>query len=354
MMTADFEVPTIDISPYLVSGATAANSEACAAVARELDRACREVGFVQVVGHGVPQDSIDGLIEALDEFFFLPLDTKKEYRRERGALRGYSPPKSESLSMSMGVVPANMMNDFYEAFTVGTQSDWYPGVELPTAGYAHNTWPDAAPGFQPKVEAYFEDVTYLSRVLLTAFTDALGLEPGYFDGLTDHSIDSMKMNNYTLPEGEIEISGELTGMGAHTDFGILTVLWADQVDGLEVVGSDNAWHPVMPSDGALLINLGDAMARWTNDAWKSTLHRVNPPVIDGKINRRRSAAFFFDGNYDAVIEPLPGMVRDGDESYPPVTVAEHLSAKAAGVQSGKAPTNAHREAARLQASGSVG
>jgi isopenicillin N synthase-like dioxygenase len=125
--------------------------------------------------------------------------------------------------------------------------------------------------------------------------------------MLDHSIDAMKMNNYALPEGEIRISGDMTGMGAHTDFGILTILWADQVPGLQVLSADGVWHDVQPADGALLINLGDAMARWTNDRWRSTVHRVDPPIVDGQIIRRRSAAFFFDGNYDAVIEALPGL-----------------------------------------------
>ena len=103
----------------------------------------------------------------------------------------------------------------------------------------------------------------------------------------------------------------------------------------------------MPAEGALLINLGDAFARWTSDRWKSTLHRVNPPVIDGAIERRRSAAFFFDGNHDAVIEALPGTLAPGAQPYPPITIAEHLTAKLAGMKSGTAPTGTEREAARV-------
>ncbi|MFT4264346.1 MAG: 2-oxoglutarate and iron-dependent oxygenase domain-containing protein [Nocardioides sp.] len=352
-----FHVPTIDISPYLVPGASAATDPACAQVAAEIDRACREVGFLQVVGHGVDDRLVDGLKAALDEFFGLDLDVKKRYRRNPGDNRGYAPPKSESLSNSLGVTPANMMNDFYEAYTVGSEAGWYDGVELPESSYAGNNWPEAAPGFEPAVLDYFAAATGLSRVLLRACSEALGLPIDHFDTLVDHSIDAMKMNNYTLPEGEIELAGELMGMGAHTDFGILTVLWADQVAGLQVLGDDGtgeeAWHDVMPADGAFLINLGDAMARWTNDRWKSTLHRVNPPVVDGRIIRRRSAAFFFDGNYDAVISPLPGTVADGGTAYPPITVAENIAAKVAGLKTGLAtgakPAGADREAARFAA-----
>ncbi|MFC4127925.1 isopenicillin N synthase family dioxygenase [Nocardia rhizosphaerae] len=342
-----FSVPIVDISSYVDPNGSPADREQ---VARALDIACGGVGFIQVIGHGVDPAITEGLTTALDEFYDLPLDRKKRYARP-GENRGYTPPKSESLSMSLGVPPANRMNDFYEAFTVGAEREWYQGVDLPESSYSDNTWPAAAPSFQPAVLAWFAAAREVSRVLLTAFTDALGLAPGYFEHMIDYSIDTLKMNNYTLPEGEIELAGELTGMGAHTDFGILTVLWADRVPGLQVLDHEGVWHDVQPADGALLVNLGDAMARWTNDRWRSTVHRVDPPVVDGRILRRRSAAFFFDGNFDAVIETLPGCARTDHPGYPPITVADNINAKLAGMKAGIAPEGAEREARRVLAAG---
>ncbi|MFE4501171.1 isopenicillin N synthase family dioxygenase [Rhodococcus sp. NPDC056743] len=346
-----FEIPTIDISPYVANSPDERHHAACAAVATELDRACREVGFIQIVGHGIPRESIDGLACALDEFFDLPLNVKKTYTRSSSENRGYSPPKSESLSMSLGVASANMMNDFYEAVVVGTEVADYPGLGLPESSYAANTWPDAAPGFRPAVEHYFSQAQTLATILMRAFTDALDLEKGYFDSMLDHSINALKMNNYALEEGDIDVAGDMTGMGAHTDFGILTILWADQVPGLQILGADNLWHDAQPADNALLINLGDAMARWTNDRWRSTIHRVDPPIVGGRIIRRRSAAFFFDGNYDAVIEALPGTLAPGEVGYPPITIAENIAAKVAGLKGGIAPGGDLREAERVRAAG---
>lgn len=348
MSTPVFDVPVIDVAPY-VRGGDARSDIDCARVARELDAACREPGFMQIVGHGIDGHVLDGLAAALDEFFALPLGDKCEYRREPAANRGYSPPKSESLSMSLGIANANEMKDYYEAFTVGTEASSFPELDLPENGYAHNNWPVGVPGFRAGVERYFAAAQRLARIMMRAFTDALGLEPGYFDSMTDHSIEVLKMNNFALPEGDIEISGELTGMGAHSDFGILTVLWADQVPGLQVLGRDGIWHDVAPADGALLINLGDAMARWTNDSWMSTVHRVDPPIRDGRIQRRRSAAFFFDGNHDAVVEPLPGARADGAPGYEPITIADHIAMKVAGLRAGVAPRGDLREAARVSA-----
>jgi isopenicillin N synthase-like dioxygenase len=131
--------------------------------------------------------------------------------------------------------------------------------------------------------------------LTAVFADALGLPAGFFDRFTAHSIDVLRMNNYALPAGQVDPAhvrgadaarrgllgeasdGELTGMGEHTDYGIVTVLWADRVPGLQVLGADRVWHDVLPEPGALLVNVGDLTARWTNERWLSTLHRVKPP-----------------------------------------------------------------------------
>src|SRR5690606_22209271 len=105
-------------------------------------------------------------------------------------------------------------------------------------------------------------------------------------------------------------------------------------------------------DGALLINLGDLTTRLTNEQWLSTLHRVKPPVVGGTIRRRRSAAYFFDGDAEAVVGPLDAFVDDEHPRlYTDVTVAEHIAAKLAGSRAGVLNTAAEREAARVLSAG---
>ncbi|MFJ1455174.1 isopenicillin N synthase family dioxygenase [Nocardia sp. N2S4-5] len=339
-----FHVPIIDISPYTEGGGDTAR----AAVARRIDDAARTVGFMQIRGHGVPDAVIAEFAAAVDSFFALDPDTKNNYRTPPEINRGYSPPRSESLSLSLGVQAADGMNDYFEAFNVGVTADRYPDLDLPTSDYAENLWPQQLPRFRSRVQAYFEEAARVARVLTTIFADALALPPGYFDRFTDHSLDVLRMNNYALPPGTVDLDGELTGMGEHTDYGIVTVLWADRAPGLQVLGADSRWHDVRPADGALLVNLGDLMVRWTNDRWLSTLHRVRPPITHGTIERRRSAAYFHDGNIDAVIETLPSCVGAGSR-YRPTTVAEHIRAKLAGSRALQPNTGAAREAARVLA-----
>ncbi|AFA75973.1 oxidoreductase, 2OG-Fe(II) oxygenase superfamily [Gordonia polyisoprenivorans VH2] len=345
MSTNHFHVPAIDISAY-VTGAAPAEK---AAVAAAVDDACRRVGFMQILGHGIDENTLDGLRTSMDDFFALDSATKSAYRVP-DANRGYSPPKSESLSLSLGVESATRMNDFFEAFNVGVEARSFPALDLDEADYGINVWPRELPGFHTAVDAYLAEAGRVARTLTTIFCDALGLPDGYLDDLTDHSIDVLRMNNYALPEGTVDLDGELTGMGEHTDYGIVTVLWADQVAGLQVLDSAGHWHDVCPMDGALLVNLGDLTARITNDQWMSTLHRVKPPIVDGTIRRRRSAAFFHDGNVDAVVQTAaPFIDGAGGPAYEPIVVRDHIAAKLAGSRQGRKNPRAQREAGRVLA-----
>lgn len=342
-----FHVPTVDISAYVGASEPSPAGQDRAAVARALDAACREIGFMQIVGHGIPAATVTGLLDAMDAFFDLPLDAKCAWRRPAAENRGYTPPKSEDLALSAGVQSEARMKDFFEAFNVGSSTTELAPAAVDPAHHAENTWPDV-PGFRDAVEAWRAEAGRVARVLVTIVEDALALPAGTIADLARHPIEVLRMNNYALPEGTaVQVDEDLMGMGEHTDFGLVTLLLADRVRGLQVL-HDGAWHDVSPEEGALLVNLGDLTTRLTNEQWLSTLHRVKPPVVDGTIQRRRSAAYFFDGDADAVVGPLPGFVDDAHPAlYAPVTVAEHITAKLAGSRIGVINREAGREAERV-------
>jgi isopenicillin N synthase-like dioxygenase len=337
-------VPVIDISSFRMPYADAA---ARSDVVRRVDAAARNAGFIQITGHGIPATTLSEFTSATDAFFALDAADKAKYRCPEGINRGYSPPKAESLAGSLGLATAS---DLFEAVNVGTSAADFPGLDLPADIYAANVYPAAElPGFEAAVTAWFTAAGRVARTMVRIFGVALGGREDFFAEFTDHSIDVLRMNNYRLPAPDATLEPDQLGMGAHTDYGIVTVLWADRVPGLEIHGADGNWHPVMPAGGALLVNLGDAMARWTNEEWISTLHRVTAPRIGGNLVPRRSAAYFHDGNVDAVIEPLPSCVTAGNPArYEPVTVGEHLAAKLAGSRGGQLNPHAAREVARLR------
>lgn len=338
-----FAVPIIDVSRW--DDGEAGERDA---IARAVDDACRSVGFMQITGHAIPEDVIDRFASAMDEFFGLPDDHKLATRSPRASInRGYSAPKTERLSYSLGVdSPADM----FEAFNVGASIDDFPDLALDPDVYARNIWPTDAPHFRAAVDEWFMHAGRLARRMTSVFAHALGIADDFFASRTDHSIDVLRMVNYALPPGT-ELEPEQLGMGAHTDYGICTVLWADAVPGLEILGPDGTWRSVLPAPGALLINLGDLLSRWTNDRYLSTMHRVVPPTdVDGRSMRRRSAAFFHDGNADATISTIDSC-RDagGGTGYADVTVAEHLAQKLAGSRGLELNEHAGREAARIEA-----
>lgn len=335
-------VPVIDIEKWVEGSADERN-----AIAASVDDACRRVGFMQITGHGA-DGSVDHLTAAIDEFFALPAPVKQRVVAPRRSInRGYTPPRSERLSYSLGVVSPD---DLFEAFNVGSAVSDFPGQSLDPEIYAENIWPsfDGASEFRRGVETWFAAAGSVARRMTEIFSVALGLPPDHIGRSTGHSIDVLRLNHYAVPDGVIVEEAQM-GMGAHTDYGIVTVLWADPVPGLEILRSDGSWLPVLPEPGALLINLGDLLARWTNDRWRSTMHRVSPPRdASGRLLRRRSAAFFHDGDADATISTLaPCRAPDGSSSYDDVTVADHLAQKLGGSRSLELNPHAEREAARI-------
>ena len=305
----------------------------------KLDAACRTVGFLSVVGHGVPSAVIDRMLAAADAFFALPAPAKLALCPSHpGVNRGYAAKGSEGLIYSVGVdgLPA----DLFEAFNIGPDR-WPAGDPVYEAErdgvFAPNLWPDRpeTADFRPALLDYFDEVRSLAHRLTGICAVALGLEPGFFEDKTDHSTDTIRVNHYERLPGEPDPVPGQHRMGAHTDYGILTVLYADRVPGLQIVGPDGDWTDVQPEEGAFLVNLGDLLAEWTNDRWRSTLHRVVPPPrsTSGPA-RRRSVAFFHDGNYDALVECLPTCCsKDNPPRYPPVVAGEHLKAKLLGPRS---------------------
>ena len=311
------------------------------------------IGFLQVVGHGIDEELVESLLGAVDRLFALPVETKMQYRPLSPEVNnGYSPVGTESLAYSLGLQGAPP--DLFEAFNVGPEdmdlSDPAVVAELHRC-FAPNRWPAEFPELRAVTLEYFAAVRSFAHRLTSVFAVALGLEEGFFEGFCRHSTDTLRINHYQgTPSRRDPLPGQMR-MGAHTDYGIVTALYADPVPGLEIVGPDGAWHSVVPEPGAYLVNIGDLLAQWTNDRWRSPVHRVAvPPPNETVGNRRRSLAFFHDGDWDAIVECLPTCCSDDNPArYEPVRALDHLINKLLGGRTMSPAQRTHHIGDRIDA-----
>ncbi len=303
-----------------------------AVVGREFDEILRTVGFFQVVDHGVDAAIADAAWNAARDFFDLPLAEKLAVERTPGGLYGYFPMRSESLAASRGDAAPG---DLKESFNMGPgiRTGHSPVDETEAAIFTANVWPPALPELESAWLAYYAAMGDLADRLMRMFALGLGVPADFFAPSIDASPSALRAINYP-EQTQAPEPGQLRA-GAHTDYGTLTILRQEEGRaGLEVHDpATDAWVPIPPTEGALVINIGDLMARWTNDRWTSTLHRVvNPDAAAGSTatgsQRRQSMPFFHNANYAAIVEALPTCVPAGEQPrYEPVMAGPHLAGK---------------------------
>lgn len=312
------QLPLIDISDDLDR------------VATEIASACTEVGFFLITGHGVDRPIIEAAWRETRAFFDAPLEDRlRAARRHPDDAYGYIPLEVESLNRSMS--DREQPPDLKQTFNVGPHR--LPRRPLVDDGerwaFAPTPWPSAPDGVRVALEAYFDAMLDLAERLMSLFALALDLPADHFAASIDESPSALRVIDYPHQERP-PLPGQLRA-GAHTDYGTLTVLLQDAAPGgLEVLDPrTEQWTAVPAIDDSFVINLGDLMAQWTNDRWRSTLHRVvNPSPDHGGSTRRQSIAFFHNANYHALVECLPTCLDPGEHPrHPPVEAGPHLMGK---------------------------
>jgi isopenicillin N synthase-like dioxygenase len=322
-------VPIIDIS-----GCADASSAERLRLGKTIDAAVRSVGFFSITGHGVSPELIARMENLSREFFDLPVEVKDRYRRQQSNLfRGYFGIGGISESHAQGkAAPRDFTEKFITCREPTDMSDPYYQTEAGRRIFAPNNWPSEVPGFRATSQEYYGRMSALAQTLMRLFALGLDLPETWFDKRTDKHMSTLTLANYPAPVDEPP-AGQLR-QSPHSDISAFTILQAeDKPGGLEVRDSDGIWHtaPIVPN--AFLINIGDLIARWTNDRWVSNVHRVvMPPRDQAAVSRRQSIAFFLHPNYDGVVECIPSCLDGRPAKYPPVTVGEYMSMRMAKSQ----------------------
>jgi isopenicillin N synthase-like dioxygenase len=307
-------VPVIDLTPWFSGG-----EPDRAGVAAQVDAALQAHGFFLITGHRVPDESRARVRAQARQFFALPPETKRRYA-VTVAGRGWLPPGVEANGYAEGT---ETPPDLKESFAVG--ADQQTGdPEVDGYWFQPNVYPAEVPGMQPAVLAYLARMRELADELLVICAAALGLDHDFFTRHTGHATHTMNINWYP----PVSVAGEPEPgqfrIGPHTDFGTVTILDREPGrGGLQVWTEDDGWQDAPYEPGALTINTGDLLARWSGDRWKSNRHRVLPPQAEAPEEDLVSLVYFYEANHDAVVEALrPPIGKPND--YEPVVSAAFL------------------------------
>ena len=309
--SAQEEIPILDLGPYL-SGKPGALEP----LAAELHAACTNIGFHFVVNHGIPQRLIDRLFEASSRFHAQPVERKLELRIDSSVV-GYLPMAgghSRSASVT-GFSKPNMNESFFVRNELPPDD---PDLLEGKPYRVPNKWPRDLPGFREDVIAYFEAMEALALRMLPVYATALDLPTDWFEAAFARDCSILRLAHYPPSP----VLADQFGSAPHSDGSFITLLAQARVPGLEVWTRTGKWIVAPAIDGALLVNSGDLLARWSNDRFLSTPHRV----INRSGTDRYSIPFFLNPNIDALMECAPTcMSADNPAKHESMTYLEYYT-----------------------------
>lgn len=313
-------VPSIDLTPWF-HGTDRDRRQ----VAENIDLALQQAGFLLITGHGVSNELRADVRRAAQRFFRLPVEVKQQYEAPP-AHRGWQAPGRLANAYGEGTATPP---DLQESLTLGSdQATGDPGLD--SIFFPPNVWPAEVPEFRPLAEEYLAQMRPLANELLTIGAVALGLEPDFFTSQADHPSYGFNINLYpSLATVGNPQPGQFR-VGPHTDWGSVTILDRQNgVGGLQIYTSDGEWINAPYDPEAFTINIGDLLARWTGDRWRSTRHRVLPPDPSAPDEELLSLVYFYTVNPTARVSSLGPPI--GQTHYEPVQASDYLLGKAKSV-----------------------
>ncbi len=255
-------------------------------------------GFIILRDHGIEESLLNKAYAMSEAYFGQSTEEKMKCDSGVGGQRGYTAFGREHAKDSQHA-------DIKEFWHVGREFE--AGDELENV-YPPNMWPEGPEGFRETFLALFDGLEGVGHVMLEALAPSLGLEPGYFRGLSENGNSILRLLHYPpIPEGTEP--GAMRA-AAHEDINLITLLVAASSSGLELLDRDGKWLPVEGSKNAVIVDAGDMLARITNNHIPATTHRVVNP--DGPNISRYSMPFFMHPRPDAMLSCID-QCRDGNE-----------------------------------------
>jgi isopenicillin N synthase-like dioxygenase len=307
-------LPIVDLSPFMGESACEDRLRA----ARAVRAACIDIGFFYATGHGFTAKELDDVLAQGLAFFALPLEEKMKVLSPDVDMPGFV--------RTGGMDPEKNRDkvvDIKERFSL--TRELRPGEQVRSNSRTGKTqWPSRAllPKFEDTMKDYIAQLQRVTAALNRAFALSLDLAEDYFDGLYQRPDMTLTINFYP-PVDPSKLKATQWSFSPHADYTAFTVLLQDLSGGLQARNSAGEWIDVTPKEGTFVVNVGNVLARWTNDLYSSTLHRA----LHIGNNSRISAAFFVYPDAATVvrcIETCQG--RDNPPRYEDVTTAQYVRA----------------------------
>ncbi|KAH7324508.1 hypothetical protein B0I35DRAFT_424349 [Stachybotrys elegans] len=271
------EIPIIDIGPLTSSSSSLVDRQD---VARQIKDAAMNNGFFYIKNHAVPSSVTDEAYSACLEFFRQPLETKLKADQALSTyFNGYKGPNKQRINPNESI-------DVRETLSWTYDPRFDPTVEDPSkipAQAAENIHSEefiwAATSHLPQLKdsliEYFKGCLTVARALTRSFALSLDLPEDFFDEKVKIPDASFAFNYYPpIPDAKPNDEEMQVSIGSHTDFQLFTILWQDEVGGLQVLNREGQWINAKPIPGTFVVNIGDYLQRITNDKYVSTVHRA--------------------------------------------------------------------------------
>lgn len=282
-------IPVIDFTNF-----TKGNAITRQAVIKQIYEACHEIGFMYLQNSGISKDLIEEVFTHSKSFFNLPLEVKqKQAWSDEFSNMGYVGIERERLD-------PNQPGDLKEAFNVNKE----------------------AVGINVSLVTFYDNCTELANTILQAYALALELPEDFFTIRHNQQNHTLRLLHY--PPLQTPPKPGQVRAGEHSDYGSITLLFQDDIGGLEVQTVSGEWIVAPAIPDTVIVNTGDLMQRWTNHRFCSTKHRVMIPT-DKRVNQSRySMAFFCHPNDDTEIACLESCQKEQSPIYPPILAGEYL------------------------------
>ncbi|MGF2040161.1 MAG: isopenicillin N synthase family dioxygenase [Nostoc sp. CmiVER01] len=283
-------IPIIDLTAFSNGNITTRQN-----IIKQIYQACHEIGFMYLHNSGISKDLIKQVFSYSKYFFNLSLEVKqKQAWSNEFNNTGYVGLERERLD-------PNKPGDLKEAFNVNKQ---------------------AAMEIDASILGFYDSCTELANTVLQAYALALELPEDFF--ITRHNQQNHTLRSLHYPPLQTPPKPGQVRAGEHSDYGSITLLFQDDVGGLEVQTASKEWIAAPAISDTVVVNTGDLMQRWTNDIFCSTKHRVMIPS-DNKVNQSRySIAFFCHPNDETEIVCLESCQKEQSPIYPPILAGEYL------------------------------